>query len=101
MHDNLGTKYGQMENIPAAKKEWITALELSPRSEFVLLDLGLVAHAEKNYPQEWAFFLYALSTRPNYMDAHLDLGRTCDAMAFLDAARAEFIEAEKLSPLSA
>jgi Tfp pilus assembly protein PilF len=100
MHNNLGTVYWQMGNIPAAKKEWTTALELAPGSEYVLHNLGLVANEEKRYPQAKAFFLYALQIRPNYMDAHLDLGKTYEAMGLLEKAEAQFIKAEKLSPLS-
>jgi Flp pilus assembly protein TadD len=99
MHNNLGTVYWQMGNIPAAKREWIIALDLAPGSEYVLHNLGLVANSEKRYPQAIAFFLRALQFQPNYSDAHLDLGKTYEAMGLLNKAETEFITSEKLSPL--
>ncbi len=100
MHNNLGTVYWQMGNLPEAKKEWTTALKLAPGSEYVLHNLGLVANAEEQYPRARVLFLYALKLRPDYMDAHLDLGKTYEAMGKLDNAEAELLIAEKLSPLS-
>ena len=100
IHNNLGTVYWAMGDVPAAKKEWLEALRLAPESEFVLHNLGLVANKEKEYPQAETYFLHALAIRPNYMDAHLDLGQTYAAVGMFDKAETEMIAAEKLSPLS-
>jgi tetratricopeptide (TPR) repeat protein len=100
IHNNLGTIYWAMGDITAAKKEWITALHLAPASEFVLHNLGLAANSEKNYSQAEAFFRRALAIRPNYMDAHLDLGKTYEATGKLKEAEIEMLTAENLAPLS-
>jgi protein O-mannosyl-transferase len=100
MHNNLGTVYWQMGNVAVAKKEWIMAIRLAQGSEYVLHNLGLAANSEKQYQRARAFYLYALKIRPDYMDAHLDLGITYEAMGRMDDAATQFTTAEKLSPLS-
>ena len=42
----------------------------------------------------------ALAIRPNYSDAHLDLGKTYEATGGLQEAEAQLRAAENLSPLS-
>jgi tetratricopeptide (TPR) repeat protein len=100
IHNNLGTVYWGQGNLPAAEKEWRTALALAPASEYVLHNLGLVANAQKQYEEAEAFFLRALAIRPNYSDAHLDLGKTYEATGRLQEAEAQLRTAEKLSPLN-
>ena len=75
-------------------------MRLAPGSEYVLHNLGLVANAEKHYPEAENLFLRALAIRPNYMDAHLDLGKTYEATGRLKEAEAQLLTAENLSPLS-
>ena len=84
--------------MPELKEE--KALKLAPGSEYVLHNLGLVAHAEKDYPRARAFFRAALIMQPNYSDAHLDLGVTYQAMGMPEKAETQFIKAERLSPLN-
>ena len=86
MHNNLGTVYWAQGNIPAAEKEWRTALRLAPGSEFVLHNLGLVAIRREHYREAEILFLRALAVRPNYRDAHLDLGITYEATGRLREA---------------
>jgi tetratricopeptide (TPR) repeat protein len=100
IHNNLGTEYWGQGNLPAAEREWRTALELAPASEYVLHNLGLVAIAQKHYDVAEGFFLRALLIRPNYSDAHLDLGKTYEAMGRFEEAEAQLRTAEKLSPLN-
>jgi len=100
IHNNLGIVYWDQGNIPAAEKEWRTALRLAPGSEYVLHNLGLVANAEKRYPEAENLFLRALALQPNYMDAHLDLGKTYEATGLLKQAEAHLLTAERLAPLS-
>jgi tetratricopeptide (TPR) repeat protein len=100
LHNNLGTVYWGQGNIPAAEREWRTALRLAPASEYALHNLGLVANAEKHYPEAEALFLRALAIRPNYSDAHLDLGKTYQAAGKLPEAEAQLRIAENLSPLN-
>ena len=49
IHNNLGTVYWDQGNIPAAEKEWRTALKLAPGDEYAWHNLGLAANAEKRY----------------------------------------------------
>jgi tetratricopeptide (TPR) repeat protein len=100
IHNNLGTVYWDQGNIPAAEKEFRTALRLAPGSEYALHNLGLVAHAEKHYAEAENLFLRALAIRPNFMDAHLDLGKTYEATGLLKQAEAQLLTAENLAPLS-
>jgi tetratricopeptide (TPR) repeat protein len=101
IHNNLGAVYWGQGNIPAAEREWQTALRLAPTSEFALHNLGLAANAEKRYPHAELLFLRALAIRPNYSDAHLDLGKTYEATGHWKEAEPQLIAAENLSPLSA
>jgi tetratricopeptide (TPR) repeat protein len=100
IHNNLGTVYWAQGNLPAAEREWRTALGLAPASEYALHNLGLVANAQKHYPEAEGLFLRALAIRPNYSDAHLDLGKTYEATGRLQEAEAQLRAAENLSPLS-
>lgn len=100
IHNNLGTVYWAQGNIPAAEREWRTALRLAPASEYALHNLGLVANAQKHYGEAEGLFLRALAIRPNYSDAHLDLGKTYEATGRLQEAEAQLRAAENLSPLS-
>ena len=100
IHNNLGTVYWAQGNIPAAEKEWRTALRLAPGSEYALHNLGLVAIEKKHYPEAEILFLRALAIRPNYSDAHLDLGKTYEATGRLQEAEAQLRAAENLSPLN-
>jgi tetratricopeptide (TPR) repeat protein len=100
IHNNLGAMYWMQGNIPAAEKEWRTALRLAPASEYALHNLGLVANAQKHYGEAEDLFLRALAIRPNYSDAHLDLGKTYEATGRLQDAEAQLRAAENLSPLS-
>ena len=100
IHNNLGTVYWAQGNIPAAEREFRTALRLAPASEYALHNLGLVANAQKNYRDAELLFLQALAIRPNYSDAHLDLGRTYEAAGRLPEAEAQLRAAENLSPLN-
>jgi protein O-mannosyl-transferase len=100
LHNNLGTVYWGQGNIPAAEREWRTALRLAPASEYALHNLGLVANAEKHYREAEALFLRALEIRPNYSDAHLDLGKTYQAAGRFPEAEAQLRTAEHLSPLN-
>lgn len=75
-------------------------MRLAPTSEFALHNLGLVAYEEKHYGEAETLFLHALAVRPNYSDAHLDLGRTYEAMDRLREAETQLRAAETLSPLS-
>jgi len=100
IHNNLGTVYWDQGNIPAAEREWRTALRLAPGSEYALHNLGLVANTQKHYPEAEALFLCALAIRPNYSDAHLDLGKTYEATGRLQEAEAQLRAAENLSPLN-
>lgn len=100
IHNNLGTVYWAQGDIPAAEREWRTALRLAPTSEYALHNLGLVANAEKHYQEAEALFLRALAIRPNYCDAHLDLGKTYEATGRLQEAEAQLRAAESLSPLN-
>ena len=100
IHNNLGTVYWAQGNVPAAEKEWRTALRLAPASEYALHNLGLAANAEKHYREAEDLFLRALAIRPNYSDAHLDLGKTYEATGRLQEAETQLRAAENLSPLS-
>lgn len=73
---------------------------MAPGSEYILHNLGLVANAEKRYPEAENLFLRALAIQPNYMDAHLDLGKTYEATGLLKQAEAHLLTAENLAPLS-
>jgi tetratricopeptide (TPR) repeat protein len=100
IHNNLGTVYWAQGNIPAAEKEWRTALRLAPTSEYAWRNLGMAAIAQKQYREAEDFSLRALAIRPNYSDAHLDLGKTYRDTGRLQEAEAQFRAAENLSPLS-
>jgi len=100
IHNNLGTEYWAQGNVPAAEREWREALRLAPASEYALHNLALVDIEAKRYGEAEGMLLRALAVRPNYSDAHLDLGRTYAATGRLQEAEAQMLAAEKLSPLN-
>jgi tetratricopeptide (TPR) repeat protein len=99
-HNNLGTEYWEQGKVEAAQKEWMTALRIAPGIEYTWHNLGLLANSKKDYRAAEIFFRRALGIRPNYADAHLDLGVTYKATGRLQLAESEFRIAEKLSPLN-
>ena len=100
MHDNLGTAYWDQGNDTAAEEEWNRALALHPDDPLVLHNLGLVAKNKKSYEDAVGRFLQALQIKPNYADAHLDLGLTYGQMGLGGQAEEHLRAAVTLSPLT-
>src|SRR5208282_5923149 len=72
---NLGAVYWNRMQPDAAEREWKLALEVSPDSAQLLNNLGLVSAGKKHYDEAIEYFQRSMRLRPNYTDAHLNLGR--------------------------
>ena len=95
-----GSFTGSRETFRRQKRSGALPCAWRPTANIALHNLGLVANAEKHYPEAENLFLRALAIRPNYRDAHLDLGKTYEATGRLQEAEAQLRTAENLAPLS-
>jgi len=96
---NLGAAYWDHMHPDLAEREWLQALKAAPHSATLLNDLGLVAVRKKQYDQAIAYFDAAMHERPNYTDAHLNLGRAYEALGRSGEAQMQLQAAVALAPL--
>jgi protein O-mannosyl-transferase len=97
---NLGAVYWNGGNAAAAEQEWLEALKLAPEHAMVLNNLGLVADHQRRYQDAVNYFQRAMKLRPNYTDAHLNLGRDYAAMGMNGPAELQLRTAVALAPLN-
>ena len=76
------------------------ALAVSPDSAQLLNNLGLVYAGKKQNDEAIAYFQRSMRVRPNYTDAHLNLGRLTRTWARNSEAELQLQAAVALAPLS-
>ncbi len=72
---NLGAVYWNMMRPGDAEREWKLALAYAPDNAMLLNDLGLACAGRKQNREAMDYFGRSMHLRPNYTDAHLNLGR--------------------------
>lgn len=98
---NLGAVYWNGGNPVAAEHEWLEALKVAPANAMLLNNLGLVAAQRRQYDQAVSYFQRSMQARPNYTDAHLNLGSTYAEMGMDGPAEEQLRTAVALAPLNA
>jgi tetratricopeptide (TPR) repeat protein len=96
---NLGAFYWNTGSRGDAEREWRAALKLSPNNFLILNNLGLACMAQKQYEEAVNYFQRSMHARPNYPDAHLNLGRTYVEMGMNSPAELQLRAAVALAPL--
>ena len=76
------------------------ALVVSPGSAQLLNNLGLVCAGKKQNDEAIAYFERSIRLRPNYTDAHLNLGRLYKDMGKTPEAELQLRAAAALAPLN-
>lgn len=97
---NLGAVYWNHMKPDAAEHEWREALKFSLDSAFLLNNLGLVSMRKKQYGEATDYFERSMRLRPNFTDAHLNLGRLYEEIGKTPEAEMQLKAAVALAPLS-
>jgi Tfp pilus assembly protein PilF len=83
-----------------AEREWKLALAFAPDNALLLNNLGLASARRKENQEATVYFERSMRLRPNYTDAHLNLGRLDVENGQLADAEAQLQTAVALAPLS-
>lgn len=96
----MGITYLQQKNLPAAMRELSRAADLDPDNPEIDMALGLAYRARGDFGKAEDFFRRALRKKPNYSEAHnnlgvllSDLGRSAEALREYEAAAANVLYA--------
>jgi tetratricopeptide (TPR) repeat protein len=100
-HYHLGVVFGRQGNLNEAKAELFQALELKPDSANAHYTLGLLLvdwPYPKDFPGAVKQFEEALKYKPNFPEAHDELGEVFLTVGNWDAALAQFRAVIRLKP---
>jgi tetratricopeptide (TPR) repeat protein len=100
-HYHLGVAFGRQGNLNQAKAELLQTLELKPDSANAHYTLGLLLvdwPYPKDFPGAVKQFEEALKYKPNFPEAHEELGEVFLTLGKWDAALAQFRAAIRLQP---
>ena len=97
---NLGAVYWNTMRPADAEREWKLALAFAPDNAQLMNNLGLAAAGRKDYPEAIGYFERSMRLRPNYTDAHLNLGRLYEQTGQWAEAESQLQTAVAVAPLS-
>jgi tetratricopeptide (TPR) repeat protein len=100
-HYHLGVAFGRQGNLNQAKMELLQTLQLKPDSADAHYTLGLLLvdwPYPKDFPGAVKQFEEALKYKPNFPEAHEELGEVFLTLGKWDPALAEFRAAIRLKP---
>ena len=100
IHNNLGTEYWEQVTIRRPQTNGTPRYAWRPRASTLCTTSAWWPSRKRHYRQAEILFLRALAIRPNYSDAHLDLGENLRSHGQAQEAEAQLRAAENLSPLS-
>ena len=97
---NLGAAFWNHGRPDQAEQEWREALKDAPDDAILLNNLGLAAERKKQYAEAVGYYQESMWRRPNYTDAHLNLGRIYVELGRDTEAELQLRAAVALAPLS-
>ena len=100
IRNNLGYALWLRGDRAGAEREWRAALEIKPKNDIVLSNLGIVYKKEKRFPEAVEYFKRALSIDSKFTDAHFHLSETYLEMGMTESAERHLRAAVALSPLN-
>jgi type IV pilus assembly protein PilF len=89
----MGLTYLEQRNLPAAMRELSSAAELDPENPEIDMSLGLAYHARGDLGMAEKYFRTALRKKPDYAEAHNNLGIVLSHLGRGDEAIREFTAA--------
>ena len=75
---NIGMAYKELGDIPKAKSAFQKALSINAKNPYALNQLAIMQREEGKFEQAEKLYMQALSTYPDYQNAHLNLAILCD-----------------------
>ncbi len=75
---NIGMAYKELGDIPKAKAAFKKALSINAKNPYALNQLAIMQREEGKFEQAEELYMLALSTYPDYQNAHLNLAILCD-----------------------
>ncbi|MEM7401315.1 MAG: tetratricopeptide repeat protein [Pseudomonadota bacterium] len=75
---NIGVAYKELGNVEKAKSAFQKALSINPKNPFALNELAILNRIDGKFEQAEKLYKQALSTYPDYENAHLNLAILCD-----------------------
>lgn len=75
---NIGVAHKELGNIDKAKAAFQKALSVNPKNPFALNELAILKRIDGKFEQAEKLYKQALSTYPDYENAHLNLAILCD-----------------------
>jgi hypothetical protein len=98
LYNNLGAVYLRRGDLEEAGRAFEEGLKQSPNSVELLLNLARACSGEKLYPRAEGLLRRVITLRPEYPDAHYELGRVFMAQGKDDQARRAFTHYLELDP---
>ncbi|NDG86290.1 MAG: tetratricopeptide repeat protein [Proteobacteria bacterium] len=95
---NLGNAYIAKQDVTGAEQAFGKAHELDPRNPLVTYSLGLVAEAKGELPKAEGFYRKTTETKPDFIDAWVNLGVTLANQKRFKDAKEALEKAESLDP---
>ncbi len=75
---NIGVAHKELGNVEKAKSAFQKALSINPKNPFALNELAILNRVDGEFDQAEKLYRQALSTYPDYENAHLNLAILCD-----------------------
>jgi len=75
---NIGVAYKELGNMEKAKTAFQKALSINPNNPYALNELAILNREDGKFDQAEKLYIQALSTYPDYENAHLNLAILCD-----------------------
>ncbi len=75
---NIGVAYKELDNPEKAKSAFQQALAINPKNPYALNELAILNREDGKFDQAEKLYMQALSTYPDYENAHLNLAILCD-----------------------
>jgi len=76
---NIGMAYKNLGNVDKARTALNKALKINPNNPYALNQLAIMNREEGKFELAEKLYMKALSTYPDYQNAHLNLAILCDA----------------------
>jgi Tfp pilus assembly protein PilF len=95
---NIGVAHKELGDVAKAKMAFEQALKINPNNPYALNELAILKREDGQFEQAEKLYMKALSTYPDYKNAHLNLAILCDVyLRKIDCALGHYQEYLNLS----
>ncbi|KAG9393601.1 Glycosyl transferase family 41 [Carpediemonas membranifera] len=99
-HNNLGTAYRALGNLPDAVASYLQAVKLDPNYADPYSNLGNVLKHGGDYRKALQYYTKALQLNPSFFDAHMNVGHLYKDHSRLEKALVHYTRALDIDPAS-